>query len=325
MRNFYGCSRKAMFTAFCYLFLACPLLAQTTAEQRLARAYGLEREGDPKQTIVELKALLAEKILDAPSMGKAWNILGLAYEDLGNYTDAQRSYERSTHSLENLPDHIQDYAMALGDFGDLYGVTGQYEPAARLANKAFRLYETMNDHAGMTRASRSLAGTAFTRRKIRDGRKYLERALKEAQLSSNLDGDDRAALASMQGWLAQLEGNPGMSVLHYQQSLDLLIKRHGEEHLSTGWAYMLLGEAQVDAGQPTAALAAMNRGRAILGHTLDSHNPKYLAAELAYSRALDATGAHLEAARIRRDAEHEMKDGLRRQCNNCTISATAFR
>jgi tetratricopeptide (TPR) repeat protein len=176
----------------------------------------------------------------------------------------------------------------------------------------------------MTRASSDLAGVAFSRQKTNAGRRYLERAIKEAQLANDLDDDDLAAIASMRGWLAQLDGDLATSVLRYRQSLDLVTKRHGEEHPFVGWGYMLLGRAHADVGELTTALPEMNRGLAILGRTLNNQNPKYLAAEIAYSHVLDATGAHQEAAQIRTSAERQWKEGLSRRCSNCTISAAAF-
>jgi tetratricopeptide (TPR) repeat protein len=305
------------------VFLACPLLAQTMPE-RLTHAYALEREGKPAQAIVELQALL-EANPDVAGIGKAWNVLGLAYEDQGDYIDSQHAYERSIRTFESLPDNVEDYAMVLDDFGGLYVETAQLELAVNLRQKALRLYEKIGDHAGITRASTNLAGIAFTRQKVNEGRRYLERAAREARMANDLDDDDRAAVASMQGWLAQLDGDLPTSVSRYRQSLDLLIKRHGEEHPFAGWGYMLLGKAHENIGDLTAALAEMNRGRSILGRTMNSQNPKYLTAELAYSHVLDATGAHLEAAHIKTNAERQLKEGYSRQCSNCTISAAAFK
>jgi tetratricopeptide (TPR) repeat protein len=311
-------------TTLISLFIACPLLAQTMPEQRLAHAYALEREGKPAQATVELQALLNAKSLDAPGTGKAWNVLGLTYEDQGDYVDSQHTYERSIRMFEGLPNNVRDYAMVLDDFGGLYVATGQPELAVKLMQRALGLYEKISDHAGMTRASSNLAGAAFTRAKTNEGRRYLERAIQEAQTANDLDDDDLATAASMQGWLAQLNGDLTTSVLRYRQSLDLLIKKHGEEHPSVGWGYMLLGRAHADVGDVTAALAEMKRGRAILGRTLDSQNPKYLTAEMAYSHVLDATGAHVEAAKIKTTAERQLKEELRRRCSNCTISAAAY-
>jgi hypothetical protein len=103
-----------------------------------------------------------------------------------------------------------------------------------------------------------------------------------------------------------------------------LTKRHGEEHPYTGWGYLLLGDAHAEAGQLTTALEEMRQGIAILDRTLSRQNPRYLVAEIAYSRVLDATGSHAEAAQIKAAAEPLLKDIYRRQCIGCTVSAAAF-
>jgi len=310
--------------AFLLLFTVCPLLSQMTPTQRLTQAYSLEKEGKPTPAISELQELLDSKSLDTVSTGKAWNILGLAYDDQGNFPFAQHAFEESLHILENLPDNIQDYAMALEDFGGLYVATGQFEVADKLRTRALGLYEKVGDHGGIARASSDLAGTSFSQKKVGRGSKYLERAVKEARLANDLGDDDRAAIASMQGWQAQLDGDFTMSVVRYGQALDLLTKRHGEEHPYTGWGYLLLGDAHAEAGQLTTALEEMRQGIAILDRTLSRQNPRYLVAEIAYSRVLDATGSHAEAAQIKAAAEPLLKDIYRRQCIGCTVSAAAF-
>jgi len=326
MRRPLSLSQKYAATALpLFLFFANALPAQITPEQRLAHAYALEREGKPEQTIVELNALLDTKSLDTHGIGKAWNVLGLAYEDQGHYVESQHAYQISIRTFESLPDHTKDYAMVLDDLGGLYLEAGQPKLAFKLRKKAFGLYETSKDHAGMSRTSNNLAGVALTLNNRDEGRKYLERAGREAQMTSDLDGDDLAALASMQAWLAQLNGDLTTSVSRYKQSLALLIKRHGEEHPFTGWGYMLLGRAHAAMGESMTALTEMNQGRAILHRTLNNENPRYLTAEIAYSHVLDLTGAHQEAAQIRADATRRLKEEDSRQCGGCTVSATAFR
>jgi hypothetical protein len=68
----------------------------------------------------------------------------------------------------------------------------------------------------------------------------------------------------------------------------------------------------------------MRQGVAVLDRTLSRQNPHYLVAEMAYSRVLDATGSHAEAARIKASTETLLKDVYRKQCAGCTISAVAF-
>jgi tetratricopeptide (TPR) repeat protein len=300
-------------------------LAQITPAKRLTESFALVKEGKPALAVAELRALLDSNSLDALGSGKAWNVLGLAYQDLGDFALSQRAYEESLRILEGMSDNIQDYAMALNDFGALYVATGQFELAQELRMKALGLYERVEDHGGIARSSGDLAGIAFSQKKAGKGGKYLERAVKEARLANDLDDDDRIAIASLQGWKAQLDGDFEMSVVKYRQALDLSKRFHGEDHPFTGWNYLLLGTAHAQAGDLTNALEETRQGVAILKRKLSEQNPRYLVAKIAYSRVLDATGSHAEAARIRATAESLLKDVYQSQCIGCTVSAAAFK
>jgi tetratricopeptide (TPR) repeat protein len=157
------------------------------------------------------------------------------------------------------------------------------------------------------------------------GNKYLARAVKEAKVATDLEDDDRAAISSLQGWQAQLNGDFPMSIAGYGKALDLWRRRHGEEHPYTAWGHLLLGDAQYEAGQLAEALTEIKQAVAVLDRILGHNNPHYLLAELTYSRVLDATGSHVEAARIKATAESLLKDARRDQCAGCTITAAAFR
>jgi len=317
-------TRPGVLSSILLLLTASPLLAQMTPAQRLTQAFVLEKEGKPASAIPDLQALLDSHALDTQSIGKAWNIMGLAYQDQGEFSLSQHAYEESLRILESLPDNIQDYAMALDDFGGLYLTTGQLEIADKMKTKALGLYEKIGDHGGMARASCDLAAIAFGQKQVGSGSKYLARAAKEARAANDLDDDDRAAIASLQGWQALFNGDYTMSVARYRQALDLWKKLHGEEHPYTGWGYLLLGDADAAAGQLTTALEEMRKSVAILDRALGSQNPRYLLAEIAYSRVLDATGSHSEAAQIKAVAEPLLKDIYRGQCAGCTVSAAAF-
>lgn len=318
-------SRTGVLSAVILLFSTCALLAQMTPAQRLADAFALEMGGTPAPAIAELQGLLNSGSLDALGSGKAWNILGLAHEDMGEFALSQHAYEESLRILKNLPDNLRDYAMALDDFGGLYVATGQFEAADKLRTKALGVYERLADHAGIARASCDMATTAFSQKRVAAGEKYLARAVKEAKVAPGLDDDDRAAITSLQGWQAQYDGDFSTSVARYSKALDLWRKRHGEEHRFTGWGHLLLGDAQFEAGQLTTALDEIKQGVAILERTVGPQNPHYLIAELAYARILDATGSHAEAARIKATAESLLKDANQTQCAACTISVAALR
>jgi len=311
--------------ALVLIMAAAPLLsAQTDKQERLAHAFTLERDGRAEQAIALLRTLLESKSLDAAGTGEAWNILGLAYKDQGNFADAQHAFAQSIQILERSPSHTREYGMALDNFGGLLLAMGQAEDAGRVREKALHVYEKTRDHTGIALACSDLAGLAFSQKRLRRGKEYLDRAQKEAQLASDLDDDNLAAISSMQGWLALLDGDAAATVAAYQRSLDLWRRRHGETHPSTGWGYVLLGNAKAEAGELTPALADMRSGLAVLERNLGRQNARYWTAEIAYSRVLDRTGARAEAARIRTDAESKLQDLNRAQCGTCTVSAFAF-
>ena len=301
-----------------------PLWAQTTPQQQLRQAFALEKENKPAPAITALKALLNSKTLDAPGTGKAWNIMGLAYEDLGEFSLSQHAYEESTRILRSDPD-VRNYAMALNDFGGMYLAMGQLDTAQNLKVKALGEYEKVDDHGGIVRASYDLAEIAFGRRKVSEGTKYLERAIKKARSANDLDDDDWAAIASLQGWQAEVNGDHLVSIARYKQALELWRKLHGEEHPDTGWGLVLLGAADAEAGHASAGLAEMKQGVAILGRTLGERNLRYLSVEVTYARLLNKEGFHEEAARVKGATEPVLQEVYGEQCVGCTVSVAALR
>ena len=313
-----------VFAAFLLLSAACPLLAQTIPVQRLTEAMLLEKAGKPAPAITAAQGLLDSQHLDALSAGKAWHIQGLAYADQGEFTLSQHAYEESLHVLESLPDNVQDYATVLYDFGGLYLSAGQFETADEMKTKALDLYEKIDDHAGIVRASAALATIAFRQKRVTEGYKFLKRAENESRAAKGLDGDDRATIASLQGWLAQSYGDYTVSTARYRQALDLWRKLHGEDHPYTGWGHLLLGEADAAAGELTDAQIEIKRSIAILDRTLGRQNPRYLSAEMAYARVLDMAGDQLEAAQIRAATEPLVRAWYHGQCVGCILNAEVF-
>ena len=307
------------------LFQPSSLMAQGTAEQKLTEAYTLEREGKPAPAIALLQSLLDSGSFDSAHTAKAWDVLGLALKDQGDYTGSRRAFEQSLEAYEALPAATSDRATALDDFAELHVLIGQLDLAERMMKNALQLYESAGDHAGVVRGSNYLTGVFFSQKKVREGRRVLMLAEKESRLATELDDDDRATLVSLQGWSATFDGDWETSVSMYRQSLDLLRKHHGEEHPSTGWAYVLLAKAHAECGSLHSSLSEMRKGIAILGRTLSKQDSRFLTAEIAYSHALEIAGERVEAQRLRAEAEEGMDSLQKLQCFDCTVSAKALR
>jgi tetratricopeptide (TPR) repeat protein len=144
-------TRLSVLPAILFLFTVRSLLAQITPAQRLTQAFVLEKDGKPALAIAQLRPLLDSSALDTLSIGKAWNVMGLAYQDQGEFSLSRQAYEESLRILENSPD-VRSYAMALNDFGGLYLAVGQSDIADKMRRKALALYEKAGDHSGISRA-----------------------------------------------------------------------------------------------------------------------------------------------------------------------------
>jgi tetratricopeptide (TPR) repeat protein len=313
------------------LLLACSrLFAQTNPHVRLHDALVLQQQGHFEKAIAVIKQVTDYQQVSGAELGRAYIMLGIAYQQEGNFSQAQPAFEQSLRILERDPEHTGDYAAALHNYAGLYNDSGQLEVAARMWIKALHVRQQTGDHAAITRSLASLAGVALAQKRVREARKYLKQASDEAKLAAgqagnNLTDDDLAMLSETQAWLALTAGHAAAAVEGYQRALDLCKRSRGEQHWLTGWEYMLRGKAYARAGDIERALVDMQKGLEILDHAVGRRNPKYFAAQFAYSQVLDQTGSHAKAAQLRATTERASKEFYGHQCVGCTIGVTAFR
>jgi tetratricopeptide (TPR) repeat protein len=307
------------------LLAGSQLLAQMNPQKQLQQACAFETAGQFDKAIAIAKELTGSGRLSGIDLGRAWIVLGASYKDQGRLVEGQRAFEQALHVLERDPQYVADYSAALQMYGQLYTDAGQFDAAAGVWGKALRLRQQSGDHAGATRSLMALAGLAMARNRIHDAKKYLEETIGEMKLAHDLTDDDFAIADETQATLALAEGHPAAAVTGYQRALDLSKRNRGERHWITGWDYMLLGKAYSQSGDGDKALADMREGLAILEQALGRKHPKYFAAQIAYSQALNRAGLSAQAAQWRTAGEQGEKDFYRSQCVGCSINVAGFR
>jgi tetratricopeptide (TPR) repeat protein len=317
-----GHLKKALLT----LLVAClPLLAQIDPDEQLRQAFVLERQGQFGKVIAITEPLTESSQLSSLQLGRAFITLGVAYEGEGKFAEARNAFERSLQILDHDPEHVTDYAAALDNYAALYTNAWQPETAGQMWLKALHLRQQIGDHSGATRSFVNLAGLSLAQNRVRRARKYLKQAGDEMKLAHDLVDDDFAVLFETEAWLALAEGHPSVAAAKYGSSLEIVKRIRGEQHWLTGWDYMLRGKAYAQSHEIEKALDDMRKGLMILDQTLGDRNPKYLAAQIAYSEVLDRAGSHAEAAQINAAAQQGIKAFYRGQCLGCTINVAAFR
>ena len=289
---------------------------------KLAAAFELDRAGYPAQAIAAAEGLLASGTLNQVEQADALDLEGICYLELDQMGKSVHVLEAAEALLGPLD--IKERAAILDNLGRVYASRGNYEVAAHLYEQSFHLFESASDHGGMSRVAKNRAEIALSEKKAGQGRKYLERADREAKSATDLDQDDLAALASMHGWLALNEGDTYGGVKAYSTALRLWTEFHGEQHPLTAWGMLLLGQAQALNDQRKEAAQTMEKGLALTKAKLGDHSLRYLTAETAYAKVLDQMGKSLQAAQLRQDAQTKRAAFAAETCSDCTISVVAL-
>jgi MalT-like TPR region len=300
--------------------LRMPTFGQINPHAVLHDALMLENHGSYETAATAANAAIDSRQLSGNELGKGYIILAVACQGTGDLANARSAFEHALQILEHDREHPEYYASALDNYAGFYSELGQLDVAAPMWRKAFRLHQRIGDHTGTALSLTRLAELALARNRVREAHRYLQKASNEATASRVLIDDDRAFFCEIQGWLAITEHHAPAAVAAYQDALELVERSRGEQHWLAGWEHMLLGRAYAESGDYGSASANMQTGLTILDHALGQKNPKYLAAELAYSRVLDQFGLRAEAAQMRAAAGYYGS-----QCAGCTINVAGFR
>jgi tetratricopeptide (TPR) repeat protein len=293
-------------------------------DQQLNQLSALEQKGQYAEVVQPVSLLIESKTLNERETSRAQLILGIAYHQQGEWKLAQSAYERALQILSGHLEYAADRAAVLDNFAQLYLEMGSPDIAMGMEGNVLRAYEGLSDHANVARSCITLAGLEINEGHRRKGKDYLQRALREAKVTSGLDEDFFAQVSSTQGWLALLGGDTEAAISEYTHAVELWTAAHGEAHMLTGWGYMLLGKSYAQAGKNAVAMEEMRKGLRILEQSAATNSVKYLAAEIAYSDVLDRSGAHAEAARLKVSAEQGLVKLNRDACSRCTVSVVAL-
>jgi tetratricopeptide (TPR) repeat protein len=308
-------------------FLTVPASAGTAEQAQLLQAQKLSDQGEFAQVIQILEPLVHSepRTLDDFSRGRAWNILGPAYEALGNYDAGRRSYEAAIELLRTVPDAGSMYASALNNLGSLELYMGQFHPAETALRKAKGMYTKSDDHAGLAEVATNLAILALDRNNTHAARAFLVDAFGEAGRAKGLSDSDRAEMYSTKGVVAARDRDFAAAVLDYGQSIDFWIRARGPKCYLVALQYTLRADAFRELGDYSKATSDITSALLLVAQTVGRNTALYAETELTYARLLRATGANAEAAQRETEAKAFLKTTRRQQCNNCSISSAAFR
>jgi tetratricopeptide (TPR) repeat protein len=313
---------------FLVLFLLIPrAMAGAAEESQLLQAREFSDKGEFAQVVRILVPLVRNEsgTLDDVSHGRAWNLLGPAYEALGDYEAARNCYEATIRLLRSRSDAVVIYASALNNLGSLEIYSGQLKAAGARLRKAQGLYSKADDHVGMAEVETNLAILALDGNDIHDARDLLKDAFAQAEHVSNFSDSDRAEMLSIKGAVASRDRDFHAAVVDFQQSIELWIRARGPGYYLVALQYTLQADAYRELGDYNKAKSDITVALHLLDQIAGGNTPTCAAAELSYARLLRATGANAEAAQRESEAKTILEEMRRQQCNGCSISAAGLR
>ena len=320
--------RRILFCVLLAVTTSAPLTAQAPTQDprtALASIADLSRRGQLPQVIDAANALFASPALSPADRAMALVYLAYAYQQRGEFTKATTNYEKALAIVDRDGQHSSDYAATLATLATVYAQIGQTETAKHVLLRAVHMFESENDHAGAAMIWSDLATIAADEHSRGEAHKDIARCLAEAQLAGNMSPGELAAISTSEGRIAELDGDAHTAISDYQRSLDLWKQTNKDQQQREAWLNVLLGEAYLHAGDLTNARESTSRGLAMLEAASGRHTVRYLAAELIYSKVLDASGAHDEASTLRKAAQAGMNTDTDRQRAQSQISVSALR
>jgi tetratricopeptide (TPR) repeat protein len=251
--------------------------------------------------------------------------LGYAYQQRGEFTKATTNYEKALAIVDRDGQQSSDYAATLATLATVYANIGQTDTAKHVLLRSAHMFESENDHAGAAMIWSDLATIAADQHSRGEAHKDIARCIAESQLAGNMAPGELAAISTSKGRIAELDGDPHTAISDYQRSLELWKQTNKDQKQREAWLYVLLGETYLQAGDLANARESTSRGLAMLEAASGRQTVRYLAAELIYSKVLDASGAHDEASSLRKAAQAGMNTGTDRQRAQSQISISALR
>ena len=282
-----------------------------------------------KQGKFSLAASVLEKEVQAADhtsleRGRAFALLAYTYKEQGRFDLAEKAFDRALRLMDKAGDRSDDYAATLDLYAGMLMTTGDLDTAAKALGEATHVYQSLQNHTGLSQILTLTAELLIERQKYKQAEKRLASARAEALLA-NASFMVVSEIDAATGWFAIATGRYGDGVAVYSAALEKYRRQLGEGNATTGWSYLLLGKAQGLNHDVPEAESNMQKGLAILKTTEGTNNLDYVAGELAYSELLEQAGSHAEAARINSDANTTIRKLGSPQCAQCTVSVWSLR
>jgi tetratricopeptide (TPR) repeat protein len=306
-----------------WLLAAALLFAQSDEWLRLMqRGEALERTANYRQAASFY--LHAVKIARDREVVASLNALGLAYEQMGRFPEAER-YLRRALAEDDLSK--PDRALLLTNLSLVYREAGQTNPAEALLDQAIALesetISTDDNHLLLTRAA--LAELFLMEKRYGQAEPMLEELLAAFEKHPDHWQQEIATLLGDLGVVREFQGKNDEAIDLFRRAIAIHEAALGAEHPILLRPLVNLARAQAEFGKVDDAGAIFRRAVAIAERRLDPEHPAYSDVLLNYAAFLRNTGHKREAKSLEARSRDARRESARRDGTKLIVDASAFR
>ena len=303
------------------------LFAQQSGLDALTRAAAMNGEGKFRAAVELVRPLLDSNThkTDNAITGVAWDIRGLALQNLGNLDEARRSYESAIKILRAMPDQKVQYANALDNLGSLEADNGQLKESKVLRIRAKELYDSAGDHAGVARTASNVAMVDLALGNRKEARHYVAAAFREEALVKSPDPLNLAWIYGAECLVDEADGNFQSALDQINHVIDLWTHHFGSNYYLLGSAYSIRGRLYHVLGNALLAEEDLRHSLMLLSYNGEGNSKLYFLVEILYARVLRNSGKKDDASRMESDARAALQRLHHQQCGGCTSSAEGIR
>jgi tetratricopeptide (TPR) repeat protein len=295
--------------------------------QTLARGAALNAEGKFRAALTLVQPLLdsSSEKGDRAIAGVAWDVRGLALQNLGRPDEARRSYESAISILRSMPDQKIQYANALDNLGSLEAENGQISESKALRLKAREFYSSAGDYAGAARTASNLTILALASGSRKEARGYLADAYKEQARVATPDPRNVVWMLGAECLLDEADGKYRAGLERIDQLIDLWNRTYGPDYYLLASAYSIRGRLYHLLGDDAQAAVDLQHSLRLFSTHDEANSKLYFLVKIMYAKVLKHSGNKDDGARMESDARAALAGLRHQQCSGCTISAQGMR
>lgn len=316
----------------CVMMLCIVIVSAAGADWTwlMDQANAQEHAGNYKEAAAGYEAALriADKFdSNDPRIPITWNKLGMIYDALGRFSEADRLYRRALTSVEHAKGKTNpDYGTLLNNLAGVYVEQGRFNEAEPLIRQAVAIDTAVlpPDDLRLAMVRSGLGDLLIRHGRYRESERLLNQAIQvfEGRPGAGRDlGIARNNLAVVRRFQKRNEESRDL----LERALVAIETDAGPNHPALARVLNNLGTAYAALARPQEADQAFRRSVAIAGDRLGTEHPLYGVMLHNYALFLRDCGRKAEAKTLEAQSRAVIEESALRNAAGMTVDASAFR